>query len=401
MDGTIAVVGAGQAGGVCALALRKFGFRGEIVVFGAEAEAPYERPPLSKEFLGGKSQQLTYVAKTDRWVTDDIELSVGTDVIAIDRSAKTLQISGRRDRQAYDRLILATGGVARKLPGGFGERICYLRDAADSRRIAEFSRSGGDALVIGAGAIGLEVAATLRQAGLGVTVIEAAEHVMARVLPKEAAAWLEWLHAENGVEIVTSSSVQIITSRADGVDVLLSGGRSISAQFCVVGIGIAADDALALSCGLDCEDGILVDERYRTVKDTSIFAIGDVARRIGHLRDESWTHAQNSAEIAARAILDVPDDSPLPTPYFWSVQFDRMLQVAGDVTGGHRRIQIAEYGFLYADEDDKAVGIVMLDGKRDFQRARKMVAARAPVASTEEAWTPTRQAAPAGKDQRS
>lgn len=376
MERTIAIVGAGQAGGGCALALRKKGFKGRILLFGAESEAPYERPSLSKEYLSGESAVLTYLARPERWIDDNIELRTGTMVTGIDRFQKTVITEAAPEAFPYDHLVLATGGEPRRLSMQVHERICYLRSATDSMRIAALAEAGCTALIVGAGVIGLEVAATLRKGKMNVVVVEAGGAVMSRVVSSEVGHWIEALHARHGTELLKSTSIAGMRASDNGVDVELSDGRQISAKFVVVGIGISPNDDLARKSSLACDDGVIVDDQFRSVTDHSIYAIGDVACLSGSRRDETWTNAQTSAEAAANSIVDGKRDTP-PVPYFWSTQYGCTLQVIGRTSEHLRTLAVGDCGLLYFDDSERAAGLVMLDGKRDFQLGRKMVAAQA------------------------
>jgi 3-phenylpropionate/trans-cinnamate dioxygenase ferredoxin reductase component len=381
MDRTVAIVGAGQAGGGCALALRKKGFKGRILLFGAENEAPYERPSLSKEYLSGESAVLTYLAKPQRWIDDDIDLKTGTMVTGIDRLQKTVTTDVAQKSFSYDYLVLATGGEPRHLPVLSHERICYLRSAADSMRIAALAEEGRTALIVGAGVIGLEVAATLRKGKMNVVVVEAGDAVMSRVVSSEVGHWIEALHARHGTELLKSTSIAGMRASDDGVDVELSDGRQISAKFVVVGIGISLNDDLARKSSLECGDGVIVDAQFRSVTDQSIYAIGDLACVSGSRRDETWTNAQTSAEAAASSIVDGKCDTP-SVPYFWSTQYGCTLQVVGRTSKQLRTLAIGDCGLLYIDDSERATGLVMLDGKRDFQLGRRLVVAQAQLART-------------------
>jgi 3-phenylpropionate/trans-cinnamate dioxygenase ferredoxin reductase subunit len=380
MECTVAIVGAGQAGGGCALTLRKIGYQGRILLFGAEAELPYERPSLSKEYLSGEAAELTYVARPERWVDDGIELRTDTRVVEIDRARQRLVTDKAPEGYAYDRVVIATGGEAKRLPGRDHERICYLRSAEDSRRIAALVQAGRTAVIVGAGVIGLEVAATLRKKHMHVIVVEAAASIMSRLVPLDVARWIEELHAFHGVDLRKSTSVSSMHPSEQGVDIVFSDGTQVSAELVVVGIGILPNDMLARQASLPCDGGVLVDTQFRSIADPSIYAIGDVARISGTHRDETWTNAQHSAERAALAIAAADGTAP-SIPYVWSTQFGRTLQIAGRVSAGLRRLAIGEFGMLFIDDEDCAVGVAMLDGKRNFLLGRRLVTNQSRIGS--------------------
>lgn len=324
-DGRIIIVGAGQAGVNCALALREHGFAGDVTLLSDEMHEPYDRPPLSKSLGGAPSP----IIKLDELNTKAITLRLGTVASAIDRAAKTLSLDDD-STLLYDVLVLATGGGARALPSlpPDGRRVFVLRTLDDARAIARAAETARNALVLGGGWLGLESAAALRSRGCEVTLLETADRLCARSVPPEISAYLHDLHSGHGVQIVTGATAGIATS-PDGVTVQ-GNDTSTTYDMAVVAIGLTPHDALARTAGLACQDGILTDDLGRT-DDPAIFAIGDVARiRTGNdtQRLESWKHAIAQGRRAAQAICGVPVSAP-EAPWFWSEQYDRLIQVAG------------------------------------------------------------------------
>ncbi len=376
----VVIVGAGHAGGACALALRKLGYRGTIALFGEEAELPYERPSLSKEYLSGKDTAPKFLAERPLWETNEIIVRTSQSVTAVDRHQKSVALAGGRSVN-YRSLVLATGGRPRRLPFTPHDRLRYLRSSADSAAIAEMAKAQASAIIFGGGVIGLEVAATLRSMGLAITIVEASNRSMARSIPEEVASWLEALHEREGCRIFKGCLPTAVKCDQTGVRALFPDGEMLSAGFAVVGVGIEPNVELATASGLACADGIIVDDQYRSVTDPSMFAIGDVARsrallKSGHGRDESWAHAQASAQAAARAIAGLPAE-PERGRWFWTSQFGSILQVAGKPNDAATSIRRGAGKMLFLDHSDVLVGAAMLDSPREFAILRKLIASSA------------------------
>lgn len=324
-NGRIIIVGAGQAGVNCALALRECGFAGDVTLLSDEAHEPYDRPPLSKELGGAPSA----IVKREELDAKAIALRLGIAATGIDRVAKTLTLNDGTTLP-YDVLVLATGGAARALPSlpADGRRVFVLRTLDDARAIDRASRMARNALVLGGGWLGLESAAALRGHGCEVTLLEAADRLCARSVPAEISVYLHDLHSGHGVQLITGATA-VIAASPDGITARWN-GTAATFDMAVVAIGLTPHDALARNAGLACQDGILTDDFGRT-DDPAIFAIGDVGRiRIGNQtqRLESWKHAIAQGRRAAQAICGAPVSAP-EAPWFWSEQYDRLIQVAG------------------------------------------------------------------------
>jgi len=317
---TIVVIGGGLAGGTLVTSLREEGFDGDIVLFTAEEHAPYERPPLSKDYLMGKKPITTAFVHDDDWyAAHGVTLRTGTEVVAIDRDAKVVRTSDGAE-QSYDQLVIATGASPRHLAlaDGSGARTVYLRTIEDSDRIKESIGEGKRIVVIGAGWIGLEVAAAARAAGTEVTVFESAELPLLRVLGPTVAQVFADLHREHGVDLRLGATV----TRED-----LEG-----ADLVVVGVGVGPNTALAEQAGLDVDNGVLVDARLRT-SDAAIFAIGDVANHdhpvLGRrIRVEHWDTAIQQAKVAAANLTGGEQDYE-KQPYFFTDQYDLGMEYWG------------------------------------------------------------------------
>jgi 3-phenylpropionate/trans-cinnamate dioxygenase ferredoxin reductase subunit len=334
------IVGAGLAGAKAAQTLREEGFDGPLVLIGAESEHPYERPPLSKGYLLGKEERDTVYVHPPRWYAENrVDLRLGTAVTAVDPAAHEVTLADG-SRIGYAKLLLTTGSSPRRLtvPGADLDGVLYLRRLADSDRIKEAFSAASRVAVIGAGWIGLETAAAARAAGAEVTVLEAAELPLLRVLGREVSQIFAELHTDHGVDLRCGVQVAGITGaggRADGV--LLADGSRVDADVVVVGVGIAPDTGLAAAAGLETDNGIRVDSRLCT-SDPDIHAAGDVACAFHplfgkHIRVEHWANALNQPQTAARAMLgqDVTYDR---VPYFFTDQYDLGMEYTGYVEPG-------------------------------------------------------------------
>jgi len=329
MSETHVIVGAGLAGAKAAETLREEGFGGRVVLLGAEPDRPYERPPLSKDYLRGESERdAAYVHPPDFYEQHDVELRTETVVEAIDLGAREVALEGG-ERIGFARLLLATGAEPRRLPGVEG--IHYLRDFRDSDALRAVLDQGGRMAVIGAGWIGCEVAASARQKGLEVTLIEQASAPLEGVLGRELGEIYAAVHRDHGVEVLTAATVEAI----EGGRVALAGGRAVECDHVVVGIGVAPRTALADAAGLEVENGILVDEGLRASAD-GVFAAGDVANAahplLGvRLRVEHWHNALEQGPAAARSMLGTGEPYDR-IPYFFSDQYDVGMEYAGHAT---------------------------------------------------------------------
>ena len=390
----LVIIGAGQAGLSVATALRAGGYDGDLTLIGAEPHRPYERPALSKTVLSkavlapdhdGGAPASSYaeppcLADPAQWRALALDARLGCRVRAIDRANRHLRCDDG-SVVPYDTLFLATGGRARRLPGLDGERVHYLRDLDDARRLRQALTTARHLLVVGGGWIGLEVAATARQAGLAVTVLEAGSRLCERALPADAAARLLEYHRQRGVVFHFGVTAR---PRADTSGVYCElNGRTLSADHLLVGIGLVPETQLAAEAGLAVDDGVLVDAVGRT-EDHRIFAVGDVARFPSHFsgaiqRLESWTHARLQAEVAAAAALG-GNTGYRDLPWFWSDQFDLNVQVVGAPIGeGVGR----DYGdgrrTLFYFLDGALRGAVAFNAGRDIGFVRRWLnAGRAP-----------------------
>jgi 3-phenylpropionate/trans-cinnamate dioxygenase ferredoxin reductase component len=333
-DRTFVIAGAALAGAKAAETLRAEGFDGRVVLIGAEQERPYERPPLSKDYLRGESGRDTvYVHDEGFYDEHEIELLLGRTVTSVDTSAEEVELDGG-ERLRYDRLLLAMGAEPRRLPipGGELPGVHYLRSVQDSDALRERLDRGGSVVVVGAGWIGAEVAASARQRGLDVTVVEQTSVPLERVLGPELGAIYRDIHADHGVQMLLGSGVEAFEGGAAVERVRTSDGTQIACDFVVVGIGVQPRTQVAAAAGLAVDDGILVDERLQTDV-PGVFAAGDVANASHpffgvRIRVEHWANALNQGPAAARNMLDRAQ--PYDTiPYFYSDQYEVGMEYAG------------------------------------------------------------------------
>jgi 3-phenylpropionate/trans-cinnamate dioxygenase ferredoxin reductase subunit len=331
---TFVIVGAGLAGAKAAEALRDEGHDGRLVLIGEESELPYERPPLSKDYLRGESpREKAHALPAGFYADNDVELRLGSSVTELDRAASEVVLAGG-ERIRYDRALLTTGAAPRRLgvEGAGLAGVHYLRDLSDSDAIAGRLQEGARVAVIGAGWIGSEVAASARQKGLDVTLIEHADVPLERVLGREVGAIYAEIHRDHGVELLTGQGVEALEGAERVESVRLSGGRRVECDFAVVGVGVTPRVELAGEAGLAVDDGVVVDESLAT-SDPAIFAAGDVANAWHpfyerHLRVEHWANALNQPRTAALGMLG-REASYDRLPYFFSDQYEVGMEYTG------------------------------------------------------------------------
>jgi 3-phenylpropionate/trans-cinnamate dioxygenase ferredoxin reductase subunit len=386
---TIAIIGAGQAGGWAAQTLRKEGFSGRIVLLGDEAHPPHERPPLSKAVLAGEAPpESTRLQKAEAFEALALDWRPGARVAHIDRAARHIELAGG-ETVAYDKLILCTGGRARKLnsPGAESVAVHTLRTIDDALALAPMLMPGRKVVVVGGGWIGLEVAATARKKGAEVVIVEAQSRLCERTVPREMSEHLHALHLSHGTRVVLGASIRGLASSADGgCIVTLANGEALFCDAVVAGIGMVPNDELARDAGLECDGGVVVDARCRT-SDPDIFAAGDVAvtpnpwagRR---LRLESWQNAQEQGIAAARAALGLEVDYQ-PLPWFWSDQHEMNLQIYGIPTQMHRVVARGAPGstsfVLFYLDGDVVQAALGPNAAKDLRFARRLIEQRRPI----------------------
>ena len=377
---TIVVIGGGQAAGWIVKTLRKEGFDGRLVMIADEIHLPYERPPLSKAVLAGEADIDTVrLVKPDDFDALNIEAWQPDTATSIDREQRIVRTLSGREVQ-YDRLVIATGGAARRLPDALVKTssIAYLRTLDEAVALGERLRASQHVLVIGGGWIGLEVAATARKLGVAATVVEGAPRLCARSVPPAISDFLVELHRANGVDVRLDSGLVSLDDNADGVRATLADGTTLDADFAVAGIGLAPHTALAQAAGLAIADGIVVDH-FGATSDPRVFACGDVANHPSawlkrRVRLESWANAQNQAISTAKALLGTFEPYA-DIPWFWSDQYDVNLQILGDIPNDAQLVVRGDLpgkrATLFYVEGSAIRGAIAINTPRDLKLARK------------------------------
>jgi len=380
------IIGAGQAGVHLSESLRAGGYDGAITLLGDEAHTPYHRPPLSKAWLAGELDAAQLTMRTSAALErKNITLRTGLKVLAIDIASRTVTVSDG-SKLAYDGLALATGATPRALaiPGVDADGVLALRTLDDAgaivRHLDNCADRGLPVVVIGGGFIGLEVAATARKLGLAVTVLEAAPRLLGRVLAPLLSDWYAQLHADHGVEFVFNAQLSSIDSTQGQVAaVLAADGRRFPAGLVIVGIGVTANDSLARAAGIDCDRGIIVDTCARTSV-PGVVAAGDcTARRLSDgslLRLESVQNATEQGRSAAAALMN--QERPfVATPWFWSDQYDKKLQMAGLSAGAEQwvvRGAMASGSFsVFHFHGGRLIAVDSVNAGKDHLLARKLL----------------------------
>jgi 3-phenylpropionate/trans-cinnamate dioxygenase ferredoxin reductase component len=335
---TFVIVGASLAGAKAAAELRERGFDGRVVLVGAESERPYERPPLTKDYLQGKSERdKAYVHDADFYGQQEIELRLGAVAESIDPQASTVTLAGGEEL-AYDSLLLTTGAEPRRIsvPGADVDGVHYLRTFSDCDALRERLGAGsGRVAVVGAGWIGSEFAASARGAGLEVALIDPLALPNERIFGAEIGEFYRDVHVRNGVEMVLEDGVAALEGDGAISAVRTSKGRRIECDFAVIGVGVIPRVSLAEAAGLTVENGVQVDAACRTSA-PNVFAAGDVANAWHpfyerHIRVEHWANALNQGPAAARAMLgDAVSYDRIP--YFFSDQYDVGMEYSGYAT---------------------------------------------------------------------
>jgi 3-phenylpropionate/trans-cinnamate dioxygenase ferredoxin reductase subunit len=386
MPGRVVIIGAGQAGAQVAVSLRQLGFAGDVILLGEEPHLPYQRPPLSKSYLSGEmALERTWLRSEAYYAKHRIDLRVDARAARILRKERAI-VCDDGARLDYAALVLCTGTAARRLllPGVDLPGVFYLRTLADSDAIKAAVRPKTRAVVIGGGYIGLEVAASLAKLGAAVTVIEALERVMNRVVAPPVSAFYAAEHARHGVEIVTGAAVSTLEGNGRVERVICADGRAYAADLVVIGIGAVPNDALARAAGLEVENGVVVDAFGRT-RDPAIFAAGDVTNHPNPLFDrrlrlESVHNAMEQAKAVARTIAGQPQ-AYADVPWFWSDQYDLKLQIAGVGDPDDELVlrgDPASRAFSCAHlREGRLVAIDCVNRGGDFLSAKKLIAAGA------------------------
>ena len=387
---TVVIVGAGHAAGQCVAALKQKKHSGEIILIGEEPWHPYQRPPLSKKYLAGELD-------AERLFFKPVEAYAGVDV-RLDTRVTDLDVTGKSvrtdagDMIAFDKLVLATGSQPRQLSieGCDKSGVHYLRNIADVDAIRSHLAPDSRIVIVGAGYIGLEVAAVAKSIDLDVTVIESADRVMKRVVSEQVSAFFQRVHEENGVKFLMSETIARIEGNARVEAVSLQSGGRVPADQVIVGIGVAPNVELAARAGLQVSDGIVVDEHCRASA-PDIFAIGDCTKHpnpiLGRsLRLESVHNALEQAKVAAANICG-DEAAYAQVPWFWSDQYDLKLQIAGisegfDDTVIRGDMDARSFACFYL-KDERLLAVDAVNRPRAFVQSKALIAASKKVRSSQ------------------
>jgi 3-phenylpropionate/trans-cinnamate dioxygenase ferredoxin reductase subunit len=384
----ILIIGAGQAGGRAAEALRGAGYAGRVTLVGDEAEPPYERPALSKGvLLGDEAPESTYVHGQEAWGVKGIELVTSVRAEAIAPGSRSVLFSDGR-RMGYRHLILATGSRVRPLIGVDDTLggVHYLRTIVDARRLAKELVPGRRMVVIGGGFIGLEVASSAAKRGLAVTVVERQAALLERALPADIAAAIERMHRARGVDVRLGAAVSALHGTGRVTAVGLADGTELPADVVVIGIGIIPNTELAEAAGAESADGVVTDEFGRTSVE-GLWAAGDVTSHYNpvlgrRLRLESWQNAQNQAIAVAKNTIGTPA-AYAEVPWFWSDQHGVNIQVTGMAEAGARTVwrgdPSAGKAMAFSLLGERIVCATAFNAGGDIRFARKLIESRRPV----------------------
>ncbi|WP_102143780.1 NAD(P)/FAD-dependent oxidoreductase [Mycobacterium hubeiense] len=388
---TFVIVGGGLAGAKAAEALRDNDFDGHVVLFAAEDHLPYERPPLSKEYLAGKKTLDDFTVDPSAWYRDHhVELQLGTEVSAIDPKAHTVSLPDDTT-VAYDKLLLATGSDPRRLPvpGADAAGVHYLRTIDDAAALNSALTEGSSLAIVGAGWIGLEVAAGGRERGVNVTVVEMAEVPLMGALGREVGEVFAKLHRDHGVDLRLGASVQEITT-ANGwaTGLRLGDGSTVDADAVLVAVGAAPNTALAERAGLAMGDGgVLVDPSLRT-SDPDIFAVGDIAAAEHPLfgtriRTEHWANALKQPAVAAATMLGKKAEYA-ELPYFFTDQYDLGMEYAGYAPKYSRvvfrgDVDGREFVTFWLDDDNRVLAGMNVNVWDVLDDVKAIIRSRTPV----------------------
>lgn len=386
MSETIVIAGAGHAAGQAAASLRQKKFAGRIVMVGDEAYVPYQRPPLSKKYLAGELETSRLYFKPENFYPDhDIEMRLSTRVESLDPAAKSVQLDNG-EQLNYSKLLLTTGSRVRKLsiPGHDLAGIHYLRTIDDVLHIQNDFAEGARLVIVGAGYIGLEVAAIAVKRGIDVTVLETENRAMNRVVAPEVSEFFQELHRKAGVKIEFGRMVKEFGGNGKIDRVVCSDGYTVPADICIVGIGIVPNSEIAAAAGLECNNGIVVDEFARTSA-PDIYAAGDCTYHpnslLGiNLRLESVHNALEQAKTAAASMCG--ELTPYAQiPWFWSDQYDVKLQIVGLSQGYDQLITRGDksahaFAAFYL-QGGRLLAVDAINSPREFMLGKKLVAAKA------------------------
>jgi 3-phenylpropionate/trans-cinnamate dioxygenase ferredoxin reductase subunit len=386
----LVVIGGGQAAIQCVASLRKEGYSGSITLVGEENHLPYQRPPLSKGFLSGATESdRLYLKKIEFFQENSIQLNLGVTADRIDRDNCIVHLSDDKSI-GYDKLVLATGSRVRKLkfPGSDLEGINYLRGIDDAESLKEGLLKSKTLVIVGAGYIGLEVAAVATEFDTKITVIEMADRVMNRTVDPIISDYYQELHSKNGVDFILNESLEKVDGDKAVEQVICSGGSSIQADILVIGAGVIPNIELAEESGLNCDNGISVNE-YGQTEDSKIFACGDCTNHPNEklnrrLRLESVHNAMEQSKTVATSVMG-NRTAYNQIPWFWSDQYDHKLQIVG-LSGDHDEVLIRgnqeESKFmLFYLKGEELIAVDAVNNPKEFLICRKLVENKVKISS--------------------
>jgi phthalate 3,4-dioxygenase ferredoxin reductase subunit len=386
MTRTVVVVGSSIGGVRTAQALRSEGFEGRVVLVGEEAQLPYDKPPLSKQFLTGQwDADRVLLLTPEKAAQDDIELRLGSRATRLDVAARTVQLADGTIL-GYDSAVIATGASARPSPWRPESGVHVVRTLEDSRQLHADLRAGGPVVVVGGGFIGAEVAGSARALGHEVTVVDPLPTPIGRVVGPEIGRFFTELHHRHGVATRFGVGVEAVEGAAGRLRIRLTDGSELHAATVVVGIGAVPNDGWLADSGLPIGDGVLCDQYSRALDAPDVFAVGDVARWFhpGHreyVRVEHWTNAVEQGVTAAHNIVHPDDPRPYhPVEYVWSDQYDWKAQIVGRPNHGTRHEIVGDLSgenpraaVLYTDETGRLWGAVTVNWPKALVQCRRLV----------------------------
>ena len=387
MKNDAVIIGAGHAGGMTAISLRQRQYQGSITLIGEENSLPYQRPALSKGFLAGEiEEKRLYLKSQDYFDKNNIRIIRNCKVVAIDRNNKTILLENQKQLD-YEKLVIATGSIVNKLKTSSRETdLCYLRTIRDSLKIREKLRSKNKITIIGAGYIGLEIASIATKKNLEVSVLELENRVMGRVVSAEVSDFFQKKHQSEGVEFKFNTSITDIEDQGKQKRIICSDGSFLNTDVVVIGIGIKPNIELAISSGLKCDNGILVDVNGQT-SDPHIFAVGDCSNHPNNifkqrLRLESVQNAVEQAKSIAASIAG--SHKPYQeVPWFWSDQYNIKLQIAG-ISQDHDHRVVRGYPeeekfAVFYQKEKRLIAVDAINSPKEFMVGKKWIAMQAKI----------------------
>jgi phthalate 3,4-dioxygenase ferredoxin reductase subunit len=385
---TVVVVGTSVGGVRAAQALRREGFPGRIVLVGEEAHAPYDKPPLSKQYLAGEwALDRLALLTPEATAAADLELRLGVAAVRLDVAAQQVVLADGAVLD-FDHVVIATGATARPSPWHATSGVHVIRTLADVDGLRSDLAAGGPVVVVGGGVIGAEAAATIRTLGHEVTMVDPLATPLARLVGPEVGRPLEELHRRRGVDTRFGVGVEGIDGEAGSLTVRLTDGSALPAATVLVGIGAVPNDGWLADSGLLVDNGVVCDRYCRAVDSERVWAVGDVARwqdprYPAEVRVEHWTNAVEQAAAVAHNLVHADDLQPYsPIEYVWSDQYDWKLQVLGHATRGARHEVVgdltadpAKAAVLYSDDDGRLVGAVSVNWPKALVTSRRALTA--------------------------